>query len=115
MYRFFRDAGPAGVDLILLGLADTRATYEQTLTQEHWAACLEVCRSLLEAWYEKADEIVAPPQLLNGHDLMIELKMTPGRAIGEVLEHIKEEQAAGHISTRETALAFAREWLLKEK
>jgi tRNA nucleotidyltransferase/poly(A) polymerase len=111
IYRFFRDAGSAGIDLILLALADTRATYEQTLSQEHWAACLEVCRSLLEAWYEKAEEIVAPPQLLNGDDLIAEFKMTPGRAIGELLELIKEEQVAGQLSTRKAALAFAQEWL----
>jgi tRNA nucleotidyltransferase/poly(A) polymerase len=115
IYRFFRDAGEAGVDLILLALADTRATYEQTLTQEHWVACLEVCRSLLEAWYEKAEEIVAPPQLLNGDDLMAELKMSPGRAVGQLLELVKEEQAAGGVSTREEALAFAREWLADER
>ncbi len=115
IYRFFRDAGESGVDLILLGLADTRATYEQTLTQEQWAACLEVCRGLLEARYEKTEEIVAPPSLLNGDDLIAELKMTPGRAIGELLELIREEQAAGHVSTREEALAFAREWLVNER
>ena len=114
IYRFFRDCGPAGVDLILLSLADTRATYEQTLAQEHWAACLEVCRSLLEAWYEKADEIIAPPQLLNGDDLIAELKMQPSRAMGALLELVKEEQVMGRVSTREEALAFAREWLAGE-
>ena len=41
IYRFFRDAGPAGVDICLLTLADLRATYEQTLPQETWAAALE--------------------------------------------------------------------------
>lgn len=111
LYRFFRDAGPAGVDLLLLSLADTRATYEQTLTQDHWTACLDVSRSLLEAWYEKREEVVVPPQLLKGDDLIAELKMTPGRLIGELLEVVREEQAVGRISTREEALALGREWL----
>jgi len=114
-HRFFRDTGPAGVDLILLALADMRATYEQTLTQERWVNYLEVCRTLLEAWYEKTDEIVAPPALLNGDDLIAELQMTPGRMIGQLLELIKEEQAEGHLSTREEALVFAREWLAEKK
>lgn len=108
IHRFFRDAGHTGVDLVLLTLADTRGTSEQTLTQEYWVTCLEVCHSFLEAWYEKAEEIIAPPQLLNGNDLIAELKMTPGRGIGRLLELVREEQAAGHISTREEALAFAR-------
>lgn len=115
IYRFFRDTGPAGVELVLLSLADTRATYEENLTPEHWVACLEVCASLLEAWYEKAEEIVAPPQLLNGNDLMSELKVPPGRALGELLELVKEEQAAGQIATREEALDFVRTQLGKPK
>jgi tRNA nucleotidyltransferase/poly(A) polymerase len=111
IYRFFRDTGPAGVDLILLALADLRATYDHQLTQENWAACLDVCRTFLEAWYEKPEEIIAPPQLVNGDDLIKELNMKPGREIGQLLEIIKEEQVTTHISTREEALAFARGWL----
>ncbi len=44
---------------------------------------------------------------------MRELKMQPGRAVGELLELIREEQAEGHIATREEALDFARAWLVK--
>lgn len=115
IYRFFRDAGEAGIDLILLALADTRATFDHTITQEHWAATLDVCRALLEAWYEKADEIVKPPVLLNGDDLINELKLKPGPEIGKLLEAIRETQAAGTLSTREEALAFARGWLVKAR
>jgi hypothetical protein len=115
IYRFFRDTGEAGVDLILLALADTRATYDHSMTQEHWIATLDVCRALLEAWYEKADEIIRPPQLLNGDDLINELKLKPGPEIGKLLEAIRETQAAGKLSTREEALAFARGWLVKAR
>jgi tRNA nucleotidyltransferase/poly(A) polymerase len=115
IYRFFRDAGDAGIDLILLALADTRATYDHSMIQEHWAATLNVCRALLEAWYEKADEIIKPPQLLNGDDLINELKLKPGPEIGKLLEAIRETQAAGNLSTREEALAFARGWLVKAR
>jgi len=111
IHRFFRDTGPAGVDLMLLALADVRATSEKTLTEAYWATYLEVCHGLLEAWYEKAEEIVTPPALLNGNDLIAEFKIAPGRAIGELLELIREEQAAGNISTHAEALAFARERL----
>lgn len=113
IYRFFRDTGEAGIDLILLALADTRATYEHELTQEHWAASLDVCRSLLEAWYEKADEIIQPRPLINGDDLINELKQKPGQEIGILLEAIRETQASGKLSTREEALAFSRGWLAK--
>jgi putative nucleotidyltransferase with HDIG domain len=113
IYRFFREAGEAGISLILLALADQRATYDHTLTQEHWTASLEVSRSLLEAYYEKAEEIIRPPQLLTGHDLINELKMKTSPEIGRLLEALRETQAAGHLATRPEALAFARGWLAK--
>jgi tRNA nucleotidyltransferase/poly(A) polymerase len=115
IYRFFRDAGASGIDLILLALADTRATYDHMLTQEHWAAVLDVSRALLEAWFEKADEIIKPPILVNGDDLINELKQKPGPELGKLLEAIRETQAAGNIATREEALAFSRGWLTKAR
>lgn len=115
IYRFFRDTGAAGVDLVLLNLADFRATADHALAQDSWAACLETCRSFLEAWFEKADEMVSPPPLLNGDALIGELNMSPGPELGRLLELIKEEQVMGHFSTREAALAFARDWLAHEE
>lgn len=115
MYRFFRDSGEAGIDLILLALADSRATYGHTLTQEHWAGTLDVCRTLLEAWFEKKEEIIKPPQLLNGDDLINQLKLKPGPEIGKLLEAIRETQAAGNLAEREAALAFARGWQAKSR
>ena len=62
IYRFFRDADEAGVDLLLLALADTRATRGHTLTQETWAATLDICRIFLENFWEKPAETIAPPR-----------------------------------------------------
>lgn len=111
IFRFFRDSGPAGVDLCLLALADQRATYDHALPQENWVACLDSCRILLENWWEKREETVAPPILLNGHEVMSVLGLQPGRRVGQVLEALREAQAAGEIVNREEALAFARAWL----
>jgi len=115
IYRYFRDTGESGVDLVLLTLADTRATYDHTLSQEHWASTLDICRILLEAWYEKADEIIKPLPLVNGDDLIVELKQKPGPEIGKILEAIRELQAGGIISSRDQALAFSRGWLAKTR
>ncbi len=111
IYRFFRDASEAGVDLVLLGLADLRVTCGNTLTQENWAAALDVARILLENYWEKREETIAPPRLLDGNDLMRELNLEPGRIVGRLLEAIREDQATGRIETREQALGFAREQL----
>ena len=111
IYRFFRDSAEAGVDLVLLGLADLRGTYGHTLTQETWAAALDVARILLENYWEKREETVAPPRLLDGNDLMQELHLQPGRIIGQLLEAIREGQATGKIGSREQAYDFARQKL----
>lgn len=113
IYRFFRDAGEAGVDLVLLGLADLRGTRDHTLTADNWKAALDIAETLLENYWEKREETVAPPRLLDGHELMKELNLESGRIVGQLLEAIREGQAVGEISTREQALEFAREEMKK--
>ena len=113
IYRFFRDSGEAGIDLILLALADVRATYATNLTQETWVAYLDIARILLENYWERPEEVVAPPRLLDGHDLMKELNIDAGPLIGQLLEAIRENQAAGKIENKEQALTFAREEVAK--
>ena len=111
IYRFFRDAGKAGIDLILLGLADLRGTQGPTLSQETWTAALDVARILLENYWEKPQETVTPPRLLDGNEVMSELGLEPGRIIGQLLEAIREGQATGKVVNREQALDLAREYL----
>lgn len=113
IYRFYRDAGKAGIDLVLLGLADLRGTQSTTLTQETWTTALDVARILLENYWEKPQETVTPPRLLDGNELMSELGVQPGRIVGQLLEAIREGQATGKIENREQALDFAREQLKK--
>lgn len=115
VYRFFRDNGAAGVEVCLLALADLRATYEETLPQETWVACLDVVRTLLENWYEKPAETIAPPSLLDGYDLMREFGLQPGRQVGELLEAIREAQAMAEVSTPAQALELARERLSRAR
>jgi tRNA nucleotidyltransferase/poly(A) polymerase len=111
IYRFFRDAGKAGVDLVLLGLADLQGAQGTTLKQETWTAALDVARILLENYWEKPQETVAPPRLLDGNELMSALGLAPGRIIGQLLEAIREGQATGKVENREQALDLARQHL----
>jgi putative nucleotidyltransferase with HDIG domain len=113
IYRFFRDSGKAGIDLILLALADIRATRAQELTIESWTVYLDIARILLENYYEKPEEVISPTRLLDGNILMKELDIKPGPVIGQLLESIRENQAAGKIETLDQALAFARDELAK--
>lgn len=113
IYRFFRDSRDAGIDLVLLGLADVRATRAHALTIETWSSYLDVARTLLENYWERPQEIIAPLRLLNGNELMDELRLKPGPLVGQLLEAIRENQAAGKIENRKQALSFAREELKK--
>lgn len=113
IYRFFRDANGAGVDLILLALADLRGTYANHLTVDTWTTYLDIARILLENYWEKPEEVISPPRLLDGRDLMREFNLKPGRIIGQLLESVRENQASGKIQTREQAFEFAREELAK--
>jgi tRNA nucleotidyltransferase/poly(A) polymerase len=115
VYRFFQATGDFGVDLCLLAMADQRATYDNTLPQENWVACLDVCRIFLENYWERPQDAVAPPQIINGNDLINDLGMKPGPEIGALLDAIREDQAMGHLSTKEEALFYARGWLANER
>jgi putative nucleotidyltransferase with HDIG domain len=108
VYHFYQATGPAGVEVCLLSLADKLATYGTTLTQEKWIGLLDVVRALLENWWERPQEAVLPPPLVNGHDLMSTLAIAPGPRVGQILEAIREAQATGQVTTREEALEYAR-------
>lgn len=108
IYRFFQAAGAAGVDVCLLSLADTRATYGAALPADAWEAELVVCRTLLEAYWERPAEVVSPPRLVSGTDLMEQLSLPAGPMIGTILANIREAQAAGEVSSRDEALDCAR-------
>ena len=107
-YRFFRDTGEAGVDTLLVCLADHLATWEPDLRVARWRRQIELVASLLEDYYEHRREIISPPKLLDGRDLMRELGLREGPQIGKLLETVREAQVEGKVRTREEALAFAK-------
>ena len=107
IYRFFREVGAAGVDLALLALADTLGVWGPTLSEAVWEPRLQVARTLWAAFFEAPERFVRPPPLVRGEDLLA-LGVPEGPRIGQILEAIREAQAAGEVTTREDALALAR-------
>lgn len=107
VYRFFKETGAVGVDICLLALADMQAAYGHTLTQEKWVRILDVVRVLLENWWERPQEAISPPLLINGDDVMQVLGLSSGPQVGKILEAIREAQAVGEIFSREEALDWA--------
>ncbi len=110
-YRFFKSTGEAGADVCLLTLADLLGTRGIELGQDEWAARVDTVVALLDAYYKQPDKIIHPAPLINGEDVMSLLGLPPGPRIGEVLEAVREAQAAGEVGTREEAIRFAAELL----
>lgn len=108
IYRFFRDLKNAGIDVCLLSLADTLATYGSTLPQELWSRHLDLIRTLFDAWWENPEQSIAPPALVSGSDLIRELRLAPGPIIGRLLETIREAQATGDVSNYDQAIRIAK-------
>ena len=115
IYRYYRALGIDGIDLLLLSLADLRATFEHTLPQDKWRNGLDVVEQFLNAWVSRQSEVISPPVLINGHMLMKDLGIGPGGLLGTLLEAVREDQAAGSIKTTDQALAFCRQKLASIK
>ncbi len=108
IYRFFRDAAPSGVDTVVLSLADHLALRGPSLEPEHWRRHLALSRALLKAFFERYREVIDPPLMVDGHELMAALGLAPGPEVGELLDSLREAQAAGEVTSPEEALSLAR-------
>jgi hypothetical protein len=110
IYRLFRDTGEAGVDTVIMSLADHVATAGPRFSAEGWRRHVAVVNYLLKMHLDPPAP-VRPVRLLDGDDIMRELGLEPGTKVGELLRVIREAQAVGEISSRVEALALARRHL----
>jgi hypothetical protein len=113
IYRYFRATSAAGIDIALLSLADTLAVYGATLPRETWIRQVDVIHDLMEAWWNHPTESVAPPALLDGNDLIDIFGLSPGPVIGQLLEALRESQAAGQVDNRSQAVDFIHRQIRK--
>lgn len=113
IYRFFRDTGKAGVDVVLLSLADFLAQDPLPTDRESWSAQIKAAHILLNAYYEQKAQIIDPPLLVRGDELALELGLSPGPKIGRLLELIREGQAVGDIRSKQDAVEWAKRALNK--
>jgi putative nucleotidyltransferase with HDIG domain len=107
LYRFHRDAGDALEGVILIALADGAAAAGSRLTREAWAPQTAYMNSLIVRLQGEGG-IVRAPRLLTGHDIMSTFGIAEGPRIGQLLEAVREAQAAGEVRDREGALALVR-------
>ncbi len=91
------------VDVVLLSTADRYATRGPLSTPEGLEEYVALCNRLLEAYWHEKDV----PPLIGGRDLMEELHLPEGPAIGEILKEVRIAQLEGALRGREDALRFA--------
>ena len=114
IYRYFRDTGDAGIDTIFLNLADHLAARGPQLDVEEWREHAQQMAYVLEERFRE-EGVVLPPRLIDGHDLIDIMGLSPGPKIGGLLEAVREAQAAGEVATREEALSYVRERISSER
>jgi putative nucleotidyltransferase with HDIG domain len=112
-FRFFRDAGEEAVSVLLISLADQRATKGSLTTPESRRRHERVVRRLIKEYFQKKKEI-KPARLINGNDLIKRFKLEPSPLIGRMLSEVEEAQAIGKVRTKKEALRLVGEIIEKE-
>ncbi|MFC2057139.1 CCA tRNA nucleotidyltransferase [Chloroflexota bacterium] len=105
IYRYFRDTEEASIDTLFLNLADHLATRGPNLDLANWQEHTRLVDYVIGQHFNQ-ENIVHPPKLVDGHDIINIYSMIPGPEVGEVLEAVREAQASGEVATRQEALSF---------
>lgn len=105
IYRYFRDVDDAGIDILILALADYLASRGPLLDMEEWKKHCRLINYILTE-RERQQAKILPAKLVDGHDLINTFSLTPGPLIGELLDLVQEAQAGGELTTKEEALAL---------
>jgi len=111
IFRYFRDTENEGVGILLISIADQRATRGRLTSKKNRLQHEEVVFSLINEYFSKKKEKQLP-RLINGNDLMSKFKLEPSPLIGKILREIEEMQAIGKINSKKEALSIV-ERLLK--
>ena len=111
IYRFYKDLGESGPACLLMWWCDRMATRGSKSRLDQVDEQHRFLEEMLSAYFFKAEEVVRPPRLVDGHQLMRTFGLKPGPKIGELLALIEEAQAEGRVSSAEEALQLAKEAL----
>ena len=109
-FRYFRDTAAEGVSVLLVSIADQRATRGRLTSEEDRIQHERICLGLIKEYFRRAKE-TKPARLINGDMLMKKLKIGPSPLIGSILSELEELQAIGKIKTKQQALHAARDIL----
>ena len=108
-HRFWNRLGDCGIDAILLAAAFMMGVERSGLRQSEWLQFVDRATLLLDAFFNRYDEVVDPQPLLDGRDVQRLLNIAPGPPVGQMLAQLREAQAEGLVKS----VSEAREFLLR--
>ncbi|MBA4373297.1 MAG: hypothetical protein C0402_10620 [Thermodesulfovibrio sp.] len=109
--RWFRKMGDEVIPALILSMADVMSSRGPESGEEYRQNFVSWCAQMARDYFASIRKILERPRLITGHDL-IELGMEPGPGMGEVLDQVSEAQDNGAVTSRDEALAYARELLM---
>lgn len=102
--RFFRRLGPDAFGCLILAAADHKAKQNLSKANEYNENFIQFIKSMILFSVERDAAGVRLPPLIRGREIMERFGLSPGPAIGRLLEKVHEARAAGEIADRKEAL-----------
>jgi hypothetical protein len=112
IFRYFRDAGKECVSILLISIADQRATKGPLTSKTSRIHHEKVSLGLIKEYFKRKKE-KKPLRLITGDDLIKKFKLAPSPLIGKILQELEELQAIGKIKSKKAALDRAKQIILK--
>jgi len=113
IFRYFRDTKEEALSVLLLSLADQRATKGPLATKESRRRHEELVASLIKQYFKTKDE-KKPRRLIDGNELMRRFKLKPSPLIGKILSELEELQAIGKVRNKGQALKISAKIIRQE-
>jgi len=105
-YLFFNRSKQSGIAVCLSFLALFLASDKFDIDQPRFLRILEMCKFLMDAYFNHYDEWINPPIFINGHDIKKILELNDGTRIGFWINRIKTETINGKIKSHKDAIQF---------
>ena len=106
-FRYFRDAADEAISILLLSIADQRATRGPLANPKSRHKHEKIVFGLIEEYFKRKKENKVI-RLITGDDLIKTLRLKPSPLFRIILDEIEQSQAEGKVKTKQQALALAK-------
>jgi poly(A) polymerase len=114
IHRFYQQTQSAGVGIVFGDLATFLTGTDGAPAEDEWESRVNIACQLLDAYFNRRDEIIDVESLISGEEIISEFRLKPGPVIGELLQRLIELQIAEKLKTQDQALDAVRTMLTNE-